>query len=703
MANDDDQAIRTSFLDNYVQKTSQPVVRPINFRANSVKVGTIYTMTYQRAVVAVFDYDREKAGGLPKGGFLLAAKQEGDENFILLRILKEARLPSASEHDLTRQHSIEDTSNKSPWPEALDDWTKTKISLHGIECRVLGTFMQQEEGGPRYAEDTDNYYAVNELMAWKPDSKTLFMIVNYCHRNNAINMGQARKKIGQTRFSAAERNTATKADMLLDPTDLLKRRTVYLGMSRSGKSNAMKITAEQVYRLREIDPEYKIGQLIFDPNGEYAQDNEQDGLGLHRIHTVLGRSRDEEVATYGLYRPPSDQDRKVMKINFFGEQFPAKWTDSAVARALEQMLAGRQIIQDIMENESVRYTTAFRDVDISIPEDTQGNTGNQIRYQRAVLAYQTALAAAGLEPPNWKPSIKGLFNDGLIKAMKDSPDTSGHVAEYHEAAEILKKRKSESEGVISWDQLRKVFSALNLFIGDSKSGYRRFDDDYISKSSEGEGWADERLKNLIRIFTYQNGPRTFQVARQRHDPNSAIDFADDVVQDLQKGKLVIIDQSTGDPEQNRMAAERIMWKVFRTQQEAFITRNSGEDTNCKHILVYVEEAHNLLPRANATDNLRTVWARAAKEGSKMNIGMVLATQAPSSIMPEILSETDNWILAYLNSENERKVISGYMDFEDFLEQIGKVSEPGFARVRTLSLPYTIPVQFDRFKIPDPEE
>ena len=82
----------------------------------------------------------------------------------------------------------------------------------------------------------------------------------------------------------------------------------------------------------------------------------------------------------------------------------------------------------------------------------------------------------------------------------------------------------------------------------------------------------------------------------------------------------------------------------------------------------------------------------------MNLGMVLATQAPSSIMPEILSETDNWILAYLNSESERRVIAGYMDFEDFLDQIGQVSEPGFVRMRTLSLAYTVPVQFDQFRL-----
>ena len=80
--------------------------------------------------------------------------------------------------------------------------------------------------------------------------------------------------------------------------------------------------------------------------------------------------------------------------------------------------------------------------------------------------------------------------------------------------------------------------------------------------------------------------------------------------------------------------------------------------------------------------------------------MVLATQAPSSVMPEILSETDNWALSYLNSEAERRVVAGYMDFSDFIEQIGKVSEQGFVRIRTLSQAYTVPVQLDRFQILD---
>ena len=670
-----------------------------SFRQRSARVGAVYTMTYSRATVVVFDYDREVAGGLPKGGFLIAAKPEGDESFILLRILKEARLPNAVANDQTRQQSVESTANERPWPEALDPWMKDRMSIHGIECRLLGTFIELDSGQFRYAEDTDNYFAVSDLMVWKPDSVALDLIVNYQHRRNAISMGDNRKKIGQTRFAAAEKVTATRAVMRLDPTDLLKRRTVYLGMSRSGKSNAMKVTAEAIYRLREENPENRIGQLIFDPNGEYAQDNPQDGPGLHRIHEALGRQRSGEVETYGLFPTPSDRQRRIMKINFFGDPIPHRWTNSDVEVALDQMLAGRDIVREIMADENARYTTAFRDVDLAVPANAEEYEGTQVRYKRAVLVYRTALAAAGLTPPNWRPSIRRLLGRNIIDAMREyNNQNSNNRTEYNQAALIL--ANARESGKISWDALQTVFSALNRFISDRTSNYADFEETYIQESDSGEAWADSRLKNLLRIFETQNGPRSFQQAQDQHDPNAPNDFSANVVDDLRKGKLVIVDQSTGDPEQNRRAAERIMWRVFRTQQEMFRTAagTGGLGDEEGHVLVYVEEAHNLLPRANAADNLRTVWARSAKEGSKMNIGMVLATQAPSSIMPEILSETDNWILAYLNSDNERKVIAGYMDFEDFLDQIAQVSEPGFVRLRTLSLAYTVPVQFDRFRL-----
>ena len=695
-----------SILETLVESAGQSVHSRTPFRDRAKRVGSVYTLSYSQAIVAIYDHDREEAGGLPKSMFLLAAKATGDETFILLRVQKEARLPNAVANDQTRQQGIESSGNDEAWANKLDPWMRDQVSLHALECSVVGTFIDQGDGTHRFAEDIENYYAVHELMVWKPDYETLDLIVNHRHRTNDIPINQASKRIGQTRFAAAERESATKAEFRLNPTDMMKRRTVYFGMSRSGKSNGLKIVAESVYRLREEDPnKYRVGQLIFDLNGEYAQDNPQDGKALHRIHEMLGLARAKEVETYGLFRPLWDQERKIMKLNFFGNQFPRKWDTQGVVEALDQLIAGREIIKGIMAHETTRYTTAFRDVDISVPVNAAGDDGAQVRYKRAILAYQTALAAAGLTPPKWNPSVTGLFSQGIIKAMSlDNNTQSENRTDYHQAAKILNDAKENRDGV-SWDQLEVVFTALDKFIRDRKSGYSKFEEDYITRSKSGEAWADPRLQAVIRIFESRNGPRSFQIAQEQHDPEVTVDFSEAVVNDLREGKLVIVDQSSGEPEQNKAAAERIMWRIFRVQQESFNTRvttggvDAAEPTQ-DHILVYIEEAHNLLPRANAADNLRTVWARSAKEGGKLNIGMVLATQAPSSIMPEILSETDNWIISYLNSESERRVVSGYMDFADFLEQIGKVSEPGFVRIRTLSQAYTVPVKLDKFKIED---
>ena len=657
------------------------------FRDRAIRVGAVSTLSYTQAIVAVYDFDRERAGDLAKGMFLLAAKRTGDETFILLRIQKEARLPSAGANDETRQRAIESSANEAAWSDKLDEWMRDQLSLHAVECSVLGTFVQQDDGDYRYAEDIENYYAVHELMVWKPDTHTLSLIVNHRHRTNDIAIDQRLTKIGTTRFAAAERPSATRADFRLNPTDVLKRRTVYLGMSRSGKSNGMKIVAEALYRLRKPDPSRcRVGQLIFDLSGEYAQDNPQDGKALHRIHEVLDLPRDGEVETYGLIEVPWDPDRKIMKINFFGEPIPSDWHTADVEKALDQLFAGREIVNGIMIHENTRYTTSFRDADLAIPLDAEGERGAQVRYRRAILAYQTALAAAGLTPPSWQPSVRGLFSDDIIAAL--SPDRNqgtDNQTDYNEAATVLRQAK-ERQGRITWSSLQIVFRALTKFVDDGRGGFKAFENAYIARSSSCEGWADPRLRAIMRIFASQNGPRTFQIAQQ-HAPDVDVDFAERVVADLRAGKLVIIDQSAGDPEQNQTAAERVMWRIFRSQQDLFrrqVTQAAQHDDTDGHIVVYIEEAHNLLPRANAANNLQTVWARSAKEGSKLNIGMVLATQAPSSVMPEILSETDNWILSYLNSENERRVIAGYMDFAGFLEQIGKVSEQGFVRVRTLS-------------------
>ena len=669
-------------------------------------VGQVLLLDYDAATLAVHDYHRERAGGLARGMFLISGSPPSSEEatFVLMRVAGAKRLANQTTTDEARLTAARESIGRELWSEKLATWVADEIALGGVEARILGTMTWTTGGALRFAEDIANYYSARGAYVWKPTGSLLESIVNLTHRGNSLDLSElgisadsgVRVRIAETRFAAADRqgDSSVHVPVRIDPTDLLKRRTAFFGMSRSGKSNAMKITAQAVYLLRKEYPEFRVGQLIFDPNGEYAQDNPQDGRGLHRIHELMGERRRGEVETYGTYAPPTDPDRKITKINFFGNPIPPnrRRDKDYVEKALEQFVVGRELIQERMSAETTRFTTNFRDADLSIPANLN-NWSVATRYHRAVVVHQAALAAAGFDAPA-RPNITRLFSSDLCDALRSGDNgNSENAGQYKRAADVL------SEPTPSWDRLRAAFEALDKFINDKKSCYDSFEEAYTRTSTSGEDWADPRLKSVLSIFRTPNGVLTFQSLRNQHSSATASDYADDIVADLKAGKLVIFDQSIGDPELNRRAAERIMWKVFRKQQRMF---TSGEDLPPweRQVLVYVEEAHNLLPRGGSKDVLATVWARAAKEGGKMNLGMVLATQAPSSVLPEILSETDNWFISHLNSDNEAKVVERYLDFAHFIPQIRRVSEPGFIRLRTLSSGYTVPVQLDRFRLPD---
>ena len=181
-------------------------------------------------------------------------------------------------------------------------------------------------------------------------------------------------------------------------------------------------------------------------------------------------------------------------------------------------------------------------------------------------------------------------------------------------------------------------------------------------------------------------------------PFTGSDYADDIYAALCDGKLVIVDQSSGDPDLNKAAADRIITRVFRGQQADF---RAGR--NPPQMLVYVEEAHNILPHGESLDT-RDMWVRTAKEGAKYHLGLVYATQEVSSIQRNILRNTANWFnRAPEQHRRKRESCASFMTSPTSRRASFGLRIRVSCGSRRLSNPYIVPVQIDRFALSAAED
>ena len=672
-------------------------------------VGDLLNLEYGSASILIHDSHKSLVGGIPYGCLLLATRITPEEPeitdpahermaLILLRVVGGIPLRSSMDLDRTREEAAmraSDTPQNYDESQHTDQFTLNMLRYGGTKCRILGTFRMHQEDPPdgewrmHFGGDLDSFYAGQGMKIYKPHGDALGKIVNY----RAYEEGVARPThIGRLRYSAAvkDADTPESVPVYITANDMIAQRTALFGMTRSGKSNTTKMIAAAIYKLRSEEGDQRVGQLIFDPNGEYANDNPQDQGCLRNVqYEVAGTEGD--VQTYGMYKHPHDPGRNITKFNFYGDQEPIAFDPALedVQASLETLYQGKHIINDALAEESGGYISAFRTADVSGGDSTPTG-GDYIRLRRRAFFYRAILADAGFEFPAWQANAKGLFSEDIRKLMEDEPTLQQYVPRLQ-------------SGSMSWDIAGDFSRAFAEWV--KGNSFKNFDRQYAQSKSDGRNWSDTHLLGLLRIYDNTRGISTMQRTRDWHDLGSNVDYADQIVQQVRDGNLVIVDQLLGDPEMNRQAAERICGRILQAQQRSFtnpeIDEATGEVRQPPPVIIYAEEAHTLLPRASE-DDLDNIWAKLAKEGAKFNIGVVYSTQEPSSLQRNILTNTENWFIAHLSSTDETSQIRKYKDFGDFTESIVNVSEPGYLRVRTRSSHYTIPVQMDLFKAPPPQ-
>ncbi|MEY2484185.1 MAG: hypothetical protein QOK24_2713 [Verrucomicrobiota bacterium] len=657
-------------------------------------VGHVFGISYEEVTVQVHDTHRQRAGGIPAGCFLLATRltpakgtfNDEDAALILLRVMDSAELPDSSEAVRIRSEASRQATGRTDahWDstEFMDSQTNNLLSFAGLKCKVLGTFyVAADEKNPEvlnlnFGSDLANFYPNRGLTVYKPIEGALEKIVNYADpmlitSDRLREYHQIRVPLGEVRYSSTYRPGRAKpenAKIWLHPANLLSQKTAVFGMSRTGKSNTIKIICQSVFDLRFGKQPLRVGQVIFDYNGEYANDNPQDHAALFNVWKGNAGGKEEDVVRYGLLPQPTDPKRKIMKLNFFNDAL---------------LETGKELIDGVIAGETANYFKNFAQVRFG-QKPPPGNTA--IRHDRRVLVYRALLARAGYQVPKaLSPYVAKLFSKDLQTALTDTQDP-----ELVSAATVL-----SGQTAITWGDVGIALTALNRFLSkEFKTAYNKFEADYVKTSSSGNPWADQDLKNLLAMFGTPNGIQRIGDLKENHTATVDQDYAIEIYKELQGGKLVIIDQSSaGSDEIKQLTARRVMTTIFEGNFKMFRQNECPSD-----ILVYAEEAHNLLPAGNDLD-LKNVWVRTSKEGAKCNIGLAYITQEPSSIQKNILKNTANFFIAHLNNEDEIREVSKYYDFEDFAASIRRAPDRGFVRVKTLTNSYTIPAMIEKFYIP----
>ncbi len=614
-------------------------------------VGGIFRLDYDSAVVLTDDFKKHEAGGVPRGGFLLAVAGENtgsgfileDQEIILLRVRGTAALPHESELIQTRLAVVRDAGASGVgFDDVTDVLTRNELQQSAFDCEVLGTFYTETDARDakvEYGADIDNVVVSARYQVFLPSIEVLSWLASYpapVESRDAL-------AIGKVRFSATRRKAliagTDQADVRIDISDFIGRKTAVFGMTRTGKSNTIKTLVTAIHRYGS-EHQRRIGQLIFDPQGEYANVNRQDGTGLR----LLGDDG-SKVRIYKVEPDSSDSREKTLRLNFYDhEVLDAAWS----------------LVSDATAVVNTNYAKTFRSADLTEPDPHDYSAHN--RWGWSIVAFYGLLAKCGFSAAGFPQPLRiSLPQDKATAFLSEHPDALAVAG----------------RGFVT---VRSPADALTLATWVGK------------REAEFPKWHDEnsRFTDIFGVYDYTGVTSAIRTIRAFHGSQSTGDVADLLWEDMVDGRVSIVDLSSGNDIVAKVMSERIVNHLLNRAGERF-----RSDDNPVQMQIVVEEAHNLFERGGreVADN---PWVRLSKEAAKYKMGLIYATQEVTSVDKRILSNTSNWLIAHLNSDHETRELAHYYDFKVWTPSIQRAEDVGFVRMKTYSGKYIVPAQIAKF-------
>ncbi len=645
----------------FIKDGLQRLVQKENF------VGWIYSIDYEKALVITNDLWKSQVKGIPHNSFLLATSfepdkygetDEQDKEVVLLRVIGSCRLPQDDDMIRTKIDNYQNKTGVFSESMGFDTLTRNKLQFGGLECRVLGTFYMKGQE-LNLGSDVETFYTSLQMRVFMPTGESLEQIVNYVDpirkkrskedfKELGIEGEVTPFRLGTVRYTSTDRlhraEDSSQVPFCIQPADFLARRTAVLGMTRTGKSNMIKQTVSVVKGISDAHS-LKIGQLIFDINGEYANANMQDKGSISDIFK-------EDCIKYRLKVTEGFEPL----LNNFYEQLQ------------EGLYTIRELVKEARKDTAVDIDTF---INMSLERPDENEFGELTRWKVKVALYRTLLKKAGYE---WEQfSVKFKVGKEILEVVNNKLVEMG-----------VDERGYNPESGLTFQQAENWFIAARIANREKQ----------IQTSSK-KPWLDNECLAMLNLLANRNendayirGFRTLEIAREYHSAQKKEEVNQEIYNALLEGKIVILDLSVGNALLRERVSKNIAGYIFNASMNMFT-----EGKTPPNIVIYIEEAHNLIGKGM---ELTDTWPRLAKEGAKYKIALVYATQEVSSVHKNILANTENWFVSHLNSDTEIKELAHFYDFADFSKSLLRSQDVGFARVKTLSSPYVVPVQIDKF-------
>jgi hypothetical protein len=410
-----------------------------------------------------------------------------------------------------------------------------------MRAKVLGTFYDADfNGSPllSFGSDVETFYSSSRYKVYKPFGDSLALIASYPEvteqeeaARQAGGSPPRRVRIGTIRYSSSNRRRRLgtgSAQNIAVPVkvnvqDFIALKTAVFGMTRLGKSNTMKTIATAVCEYAAATGQ-RIGQLLFDPAGEYANVNVQD-------QTALAQIGNEFVTIFRYGADGSQPAIRPLTSNFYSDDtIEVTW----------------RIITLYLQERAANYIQSFLAADVVGPANEADDRSAFYRARRRRAALCATLMKAGFQAPaNLAANI--MVNREVLEAINRH----------------LGNRRSQQFQTNQRGSLRLTTADLAAFW-----------DSLLAAREAGENlgdWIDPGLEAILAVYrgSVGSGYRLLEPLRVYHSPTSTADYAEQVLQELKLGKIVIIDLSLGSETILQFCSERIINHIVQDAARRF--------------------------------------------------------------------------------------------------------------------------------------